>query len=139
MILHHILGQSCKVLVLKKPHGPFLWMGFNCLKVKEPLWGDSLLFTIKFPENHGTHFIDLGRKKGWVKPWSHPMVLNARPLDWESNALTTRPLLLNWQPFSRMCLWKFWIFSGKGLPEGLFPKPSELWLKELISQFHNFP
>ena len=32
----------------------------------EPLRGGSLLFTIKSPEISGTHFIDLGRMKGWV-------------------------------------------------------------------------
>ena len=31
-----------------------------------PLWGGSLLFTTKFPDISGTHFIDLGRMKGWV-------------------------------------------------------------------------
>ena len=30
----------------------------------EPLQGDSLLFTTKFPEIPGTHFTDLGRMKG---------------------------------------------------------------------------
>ena len=30
----------------------------------EPLRGDSLLFTTKFPEIPGTHFTDLGRMKG---------------------------------------------------------------------------
>ena len=30
----------------------------------EPLQGGSLLFTIKFPEIPGTHFIDLRRMKG---------------------------------------------------------------------------
>ena len=25
------------------------------------------------------------------RPWSHPVVLNTGPLDWESSALTTRP------------------------------------------------
>ena len=30
----------------------------------EPLQGGSLLFTTKFPEIPGTHFIDLGRTKG---------------------------------------------------------------------------
>ena len=30
----------------------------------EPLPGGSLLFTTKFPEIPGTHFIDLGRMKG---------------------------------------------------------------------------
>ena len=32
----------------------------------EPLQGGSLLFTTKFPDIPGTHFIDLGRMKGWV-------------------------------------------------------------------------
>ena len=30
----------------------------------EPLRGGTLLFTTKFPETPGTHFIDLGRMKG---------------------------------------------------------------------------
>ena len=30
----------------------------------EPILGDSLLFSFKFPEIPGTHFIDLGRIKG---------------------------------------------------------------------------
>ena len=30
----------------------------------EPLQVDSLLFTTKFPEVPGTHFIDFGRMKG---------------------------------------------------------------------------
>ena len=30
----------------------------------EPLQGGSLLFTTKFPEIPGIHFIDLGRMKG---------------------------------------------------------------------------
>ena len=32
----------------------------------EPLRGGSLLFTTKFPQIPGTHFIDLGRMEGWV-------------------------------------------------------------------------
>ena len=32
----------------------------------EPLQGGSLLFTTKFSEIPGTHFIDLGRMKDWV-------------------------------------------------------------------------
>ena len=55
-----------------------LWMGFICLKATEPLWGDSLLFTIHFPEVPGTHLIELERLS-WS--WSHPVVLNLRPLD----------------------------------------------------------
>ena len=41
-------------------------MGFNCLKVAEPLEGDSLFFTTKSPDVVGTYFIDLGRMKGRV-------------------------------------------------------------------------
>ena len=50
-------------------------MGFTCLKAAEPLRGDSLFFTTQFPGLTGTHLIDLGRIKGWVKcfwtcdPW----------------------------------------------------------------------
>ena len=53
--------------VLKLPlklFGPFLRIGFNCLKAREPLRGDSLLFTTKSPEDPSTHFINLGRMKG---------------------------------------------------------------------------
>ena len=39
-------------------------MGFNRLKATEPLRGDSLLLTTKFPEISGTHLIDLGLTKG---------------------------------------------------------------------------
>ena len=34
----------------------------------EPLREDSLLFTTKSPETHGTHLIDLERMKDWVDP-----------------------------------------------------------------------
>ena len=47
----------------KKRFGPFLWMGFNCLKTTEPLRGGSVLCTTKFPKLPGTHLIDLGRMK----------------------------------------------------------------------------
>ena len=55
---------------------PFLWMGFNCLKATATL-RRQFTFTIQFPEIPGTHFIDLGRMKGWVdlgvtqQFWSH--------------------------------------------------------------------
>ena len=48
----------------KKNYGPFLWMGFNCLKATEPLRGYSLLFTTQSPEVPGTHLSDLGRING---------------------------------------------------------------------------
>ena len=44
---------------------PFYGWGSTALRL-EPLRGGSLLFTTKFPEIPGTHFIDLGRMKGCV-------------------------------------------------------------------------
>ena len=41
---------------------PFYGWGSTASKL-EPIGGDSLLFTTKFPEIPGTHFIDLGRMK----------------------------------------------------------------------------
>ena len=44
---------------------PFYGWGSTTSRL-EPLRGSSLLLTTKFPEIPGTHFIDLGRMKGWV-------------------------------------------------------------------------
>ena len=52
----------------------------------QPLRGGSLLFTTQFPEIPG-------KDERLSRPWSHPVVLNTGPLDWESSALTTWPLL----------------------------------------------
>ena len=71
---------------------PFYGCGSTASRL-EPLWGGSVLFTTKFPEIPVTHFIDLGRMKGWLRPWSHPVVLNTGPLDLEFSALVARPLL----------------------------------------------
>ena len=51
------------VNIKKNFMAPFYGWGSTASKV-EPLRGDSLLFTTKFPEIPGTHFIDLGRMKG---------------------------------------------------------------------------
>ena len=42
---------------------PFYGWGLTASRL-QPLRGGSLLFTTKFPEIPGTHFIDLGRMKG---------------------------------------------------------------------------
>ena len=42
---------------------PFYGWGSTASRL-ESLQGGSLLFTTKFPEIPGTHFIDLGRMKG---------------------------------------------------------------------------
>ena len=50
--------------IIKKLYDHFLWMRFICLKVTEPLRGDSLLSTIQFPGVPGTQLINLGKMKG---------------------------------------------------------------------------
>ena len=59
----------------KKLYGPFLWMGFNCLKATEPLRGGTLLFTFKLPsvlfaqfkkrEKHSWRSVTLGKDAGF--------------------------------------------------------------------------
>ena len=44
---------------------PFHGWGSTASRL-EPLQGDSLVFTTKFPKIPGTHFVDLRRKKGSV-------------------------------------------------------------------------
>ena len=46
---------------------PFYGWGSTASRL-DPLQGGSLLFTTKFPEIPGTHFMDLVRMKGWVNP-----------------------------------------------------------------------
>ena len=46
---------------------PFYGLGSTASRL-EPLWGGSLLYNTKFPEIPDTHFIKLGRMKGWVSP-----------------------------------------------------------------------
>ena len=42
----------------KKLYGPFHGWGSTASRLEwEPLWGGSLLFTIKFPQIAGTHFL----------------------------------------------------------------------------------
>ena len=57
-------GESNRTLL--KLYDPFFGWGSTASKL-EPLQGGSLLFTTKFLEISGTHFIDLGRMKGWVE------------------------------------------------------------------------
>ena len=62
---------------------PFYGWGSTTSRL-QPLRGGSLLFTTQFPEIPG-------KDERLSRPWSHPVVLNTGPLDWESTALTTRP------------------------------------------------
>ena len=70
-ILSLIYCPVCHVVnfVIKKNFKNFMvpFYGWNSTALRlEPLQGGSLLFTTKFPEIPGTHFINLGRMNGWV-------------------------------------------------------------------------
>ena len=65
---------------------PFYGWGSTTSRLA-PLQGGSLLFTTKSPEIPGTYFINLSQL------WIHLVVLKMWPMDWESSALTNRPLL----------------------------------------------
>ena len=73
----------------KKLYGPFLWMGFNCLKARATS-RRQFTFYHSVPRNFWYSLYRLRKDERLSRPWSHPVVLNTGPLDWESSALTTR-------------------------------------------------
>ena len=77
---------------LKKLYGPFLWMGFNCLKATATS-RRQFTFYHSVPKYFWYSFYRPQNDERLSWPWSHPVVLNTGSLDWESSALTTRPLL----------------------------------------------
>ena len=77
----------------KKNYGPFLWMGFNCLKVTA-ISRRQFTFYHSVPRNSWYSFYQPRKDERPSRPWSHPVVLNTGLLDWESSTLTTR-LLFN--------------------------------------------
>ena len=67
-------------------------MGFNCLKATATS-RRQFTFYHSVPRNSWYSFYRPRKDERLSRPWSHPVVLNTGPLDWESSALTTRPLL----------------------------------------------
>ena len=51
----------------------------------EKLQGGSLLFTTKVPVNSWYSFYQPRKDEGLSRCWTHPVVLNTGPLDWESS------------------------------------------------------
>ena len=87
--------QTIDLHFKKNFKAPFYGWGSIASKL-EPIWGGSLLFTTKLPEIPGIYsFYQPQKDERLSQPWSHPVVLNTGPLDWESSALTTRPLFHN--------------------------------------------
>ena len=87
-----ILSGSTLYILLKifKTLWPvFIWMGFNCLKVAATL-RKQFTFYHSVPRNSWHSFYRSRKDEKLSQPWSHPVVLNMEPLDWESSALTTK-------------------------------------------------
>ena len=81
-----------------KLYGSFLWMGFNCLKVQ--CWYENSVYFLPLSTQKILVLIwlTLDRWKAVSRPWSHQVVLNLGPLDWESSALINWPLLrVSWE------------------------------------------
>ena len=101
---HFQEGVAGKKKTLKKKlYGPFLWMGFNCLKATATL-RRQFTFYHPVPRNSWYSFYQPHKDERLTWPWSHSVVLSMGPLDWESSALTTWPLLH----------WKEWVTFFRG-------------------------
>ena len=72
-----------------KLYGPFLWMGFNCLKATATSSG-QFTFYHSVPRNSWYSFYQPRKDERLSRPWSHPVVLNMGLLDWESSALSLK-------------------------------------------------
>ena len=79
--------------IKKKLYGPFLRIGFSCLKATATS-RRQFTFYHSIPRNSWYSFYRPWKDERLSRPWSHPMVLNTGPMDWESSPLTTRLLLL---------------------------------------------
>ena len=79
-----------KITYKKNFMTPFYGWGSTVSRL-EPLQGGSLYFlTVSSQKLYS--FYRPHKDEGLSQPWSHPVVLNTRPLKWESSAWTTRPL-----------------------------------------------
>ena len=68
----------------KKLYGPFLWTGFNCLKARANSRG-QFTFYHEVPRNFWYSFYQPRKNERLSRPWSHSVVLNMGPLDWETD------------------------------------------------------
>ena len=74
-------------------YGPFLWMGFNCLKATATS-RRQFTFYHSVPRNSWYSFYRPRKDEMLSQPWSHPVVFeHGTHLDWESSTLTTWPLV----------------------------------------------
>ena len=109
-----IIKNICKCLWISDSiKKNFSWMGFNCLKVTVTS-RRQCAFYHSVPRNSWYSFYRPQTDERLSWPWSHPVVFNTGPLDWESSALTTRYWLIifgeSFVIFYREKLW-IWFLS----------------------------
>ena len=83
-----------KKLWKKKLFDPFLWMGFPPSQDYSATIEERVYFSPLSPRCWDSFDQPLDDERP-RRTWSQPVVLNPRPLDWESSALNTWPLLHN--------------------------------------------
>ena len=92
------MNRELSLTITKKPqlYGPFLWMGFNDLKASATS-RRQFTFYHQVSRYSWYSFYRSLKDERLSRPWSHPVVLSTRPLDWKSSTLTTRPLLKHYE------------------------------------------
>ena len=90
----HSWSTGLTLLKKKQLYSPFfLWMGFNCLKATATSRRQFTFYHL-VPRNSWYSFYRTRKDERLSRPCNNPVVFNTGPLDWESSALTTRPLLI---------------------------------------------
>ena len=74
----------------------------------EPLSRRQFTFYHYVPRNTWYSFYRPRRDETLSRPWSHPVVLKAGPHDWESSALTAKPLVKSWHWIWPKYYQQFW-------------------------------
>ena len=69
------LTDTCTSTKKKQLYGPFLWMGFNCLKATATSRRQFTFYHL-VPRNSWYSFYQPQKDERLRRPWSHPVVLN---------------------------------------------------------------
>ena len=110
-----------------KSYGPFLWIGFNCLKARAAS-RRQFTFYHSVPRNSWYSFINLGRMKGWVDLevtqgfWTWSPGLGIQCLNHKAVVIywgeIEMKIDIQWGRFNLWC--GGWRFSGMGSTGGKF-------------------
>ena len=107
-IIWHSVMADAQNLNLKNFMAPFYGWSSTASRLHTATSRRQFTFYHSVPWNSWYSFYRPQKDERLSWPWSHPLVLNTGSLDWESSALTTRPLLHKkiWNA-SRICVSSF--------------------------------